>query len=226
MDPIKVGKNLDVMSMEAAEIIPFGAAVVYSAAGTVGAAVTDNDTDILGFADSDEVNKQAVSGFYAQYDQVPIIVGGGILQVWAIANGSAINVQAGDYLDVAGLGDGSTTSHGILEESGSTAGGTRLDSSVVKAVESKTMGSASYQIPDTTAVGETTLTFTSAELTALDLSDGDYILLEDLNGDLQVNRQKSATSTVVTLEKANTVVLTSGNSDLVTKMFQVQAVIL
>jgi len=225
MDPVQVGKNLDVMAMKAAGIIPFGAAVVYSAAGTVTAAITANDNDILGFADMNEVEK-TVPGFYATYDPVDIIVGGGILQAWVIANGSAINVQAGDYLDVAGLGDGSSTSHGILEESGSTAGGTRLDSSVVKAVESKTMGSDSYQVPDTVAIADTTVTLSAAEVTALDLADGGYILLEDLNGDLQVNRRKTSTSTVITLEKASTVALTSGDSDLVTKMFQVQAVML
>jgi len=96
----------------------------------------------------------------------------------------------------------------------------------VKAVESKTMGSDTYQTPDNVAVGDAVLTFSSAEVTALNLSDGDYILIEDLSADLQVNRRKSSTSTVVTLEKASTVALTASDSDLVTKLFQVEAMIL
>lgn len=226
MDPVDVGKNLDIISMDAAGIIPFGSAVVKSASGTIAAAITANDNDIIGFAKGDEL-EHTVAGFYGQYDPVPVIVGGGRVNAWVIANGTDVNIIAGDFLDVAALGSTPTGPHGLLEESGNVTGGTRVTSSVAKAVESKTMGSASYKIPASdVAIADTTVTFSSANLTLLSLVDGDYFLMEDLSGNLQVNRQNSATSTVITLEKASTIAMVATDSDLVTKMFQVEAMIL
>jgi len=226
MDPVRIGSNLDIINMDAAYIIPMGAAVVRTAAGTVRAATTANDNDIIGIADMSEV-EQAVPGFWAQYKTIPVIVGGGRVQVWVIANGNAVNIEAGDFLEVGDFGStpGATDSHGILEEAGTRAGGTRTTHSVAKALEDKTMGSDSYQNPDAVAIGDTTVTLSSAEVTALNLSDGDHILLEDVTDNFQVNARKTSTSTVITLVKASTVAL-DGSTDECTRMFQVEAVLL
>jgi len=51
-------------------------------------------------------------------------------------------------------------------------------------------------------------------------------VLEDVNGNAMLNRVKSLTSTVITLELPSTVALTVADSDLVYKVFQVKARIL
>jgi hypothetical protein len=81
-------------------------------------------------------------------------------------------------------------------------------------------------VPSSVAVGDSTVTLSSANMTALNLSEGDYVLLEDLNGAGMLNRVKSKTATVLTLEMPSTVALTSGNNDLIYKVFQVKARVL
>lgn len=229
MDPVKVGPNLDVIDMKAAGIIPFGAAVVWSAAGTVKAAITANDHDIIGIADMSEVEKD-VPGFYATYDPVPVVIDkGGRVNLWVVVNGGTHNIVAGDFLEIADLGDSPTGTHGIWEEAASTDGTAYQVDARAQAMEDVTMGTNSKQIPDDVAIGDTTITFSSATtLTNLAVVAGSFILLEDIltSGDLQVNRVKSLTSTVITLEKASTVDLSNSASDLVSKMFQCEAILL
>jgi len=76
------------------------------------------------------------------------------------------------------------------------------------------------------AIGDSAITFTAQNLALLNLSEGDYIVLEDVNGNAMLNRVKSLTSTVITLELPSTVALTVADSDLVYKVFQVKARIL
>jgi len=52
------------------------------------------------------------------------------------------------------------------------------------------------------------------------------VVLEDANGDAQLNRVKSLTSTVVTLQLPSTVALTVADGDLVYKVFQIKSIII
>lgn len=224
MKPVIINAFDILGSMAAASILPFGAAATYAAAGTVKAPVcTATAYDILGIAVDDAVEK-TVPGFYSQYDAVPLVTAGRA-RVWVTPNNTtAADIKAGDYLDLAVLGGSNTLPVGVFEESGSQTGQTRLTSSLARALEDADL--VDCVVPDDVAVGDTTVTLSPAEMTTLDLSVGDYILLEDLNGNVQVNRAKSMTTTVITLQIASNVALTSGDSDLVHKLTQCEVMLL
>ena len=220
MKPVNVNAFDILGDMVAASILPFGAAAEYSAAGTVRAPLCTAETfNLLGITVDDNVEK-TVDGFYSQYDAVPIITAGRC-RVWVTPNNTtAADIKAGDYLDLAVLGSGNTLPVGVFEESGAQAGQTRLTSSLMKAVEDIDL--VDNVVPSAVSVGDTTVTLSSANMTTLDLSVGDYILLEDITGNVQVNRVKSKTSTVITLQIASTVAL-DGSTDLVHKLVQGEA---
>nr|QNO41552.1 hypothetical protein MPGNBCFJ_00016 [Methanosarcinales archaeon ANME-2c ERB4]QNO42066.1 hypothetical protein NIICAKKE_00016 [Methanosarcinales archaeon ANME-2c ERB4]QNO42287.1 hypothetical protein OEDCDHIP_00004 [Methanosarcinales archaeon ANME-2c ERB4]QNO42442.1 hypothetical protein ADMFNEEM_00008 [Methanosarcinales archaeon ANME-2c ERB4]QNO42686.1 hypothetical protein GKPKHNMI_00008 [Methanosarcinales archaeon ANME-2c ERB4] len=219
MKPVNVNAFDIIGDKVAASILPFGAAATYAAAGTVKAApCTAIAYAISGIAVDDAVQK-TVDGFYSQYDPVPLVTAGRT-RVWVTPNNStAAAIKADDYLDLAVLSTGTNTLPvGVFEESGSQAGETRLTSSLARALEDADL--VDCVVPDNVAVGDTTVTLSSAEMTTLDLSDGDYILLNDLNGNTQVNRVVSTTTTVITLQIAANVALTAADSDLVHKLTQ------
>ena len=72
------------------------------------------------------------------------------------------------------------------------------------------------------AVGGTTVTLSAGDMTKLDLSIGDYILLEDKSAQAMINRVESLTSTVITLVIPSTVALDSVQGDPVHKLHQVE----
>lgn len=217
----------------AGDYVGFGVALIRSAARTCKGAMVDNADNIIGFSVQPQngvvLDKDA---FYQAVNNagVPDIVrcarAGAVINALVIPNANNISIVDGDYLECAVLGDGSCYI-GVLEEAGSTAGETRTTTTKAQALEDCTMTSSAYKSPSgNVAVGESTITFLAANLALLDLHEGDYIILEDLNGDAQLNRVKSLTSTVITLELPSTVALTAGNSDLVHKVFQVKALVL
>jgi hypothetical protein len=211
-------------------ILGFGVALVRSAANTVKGAMTGDTDAVTGFsvepADQVELDED---GFYQAVNDAGVtdplrVARGGVINALVIAKNSE-DIVEGDYLEVAPVGDESCYI-GVLNEAGSNAGETKTTHSKARALEDQAMGAASYKSPSVSvATGDKTITFTAENLTLLDLSEGDYILLEDLNGDGQLNRVKSLTSTVVTLQLASTVALTAG-TDLVRKVFQVKCDIL
>lgn len=212
------------VSYPAASRIPVGGVVALSSttagAETVAAAQAENS--ILGIADNrpEGLTKGKYDGFFEQYESVPIVDGVGYALV--MPNGSDVNVDIGDFLEVAVLGDGTPGYHGLLEEAGSTTGTTFTVATVAKALQSVTMGSKSYKIPASdVAIGDTTVTMTSGEIATMGIAVGDYICLEDLNGNCQTNRVAGLTSTVITLEIPSTVALANGDSDLVTRCYPV-----
>jgi len=211
--------------MKAASITHFGAAVIRSASGTIKPANSASDTNILGLAVDDNVVRDT-EGFYSQYDTVPILTAGRG-RAWVTPNGQNVNIEAGDYLEVAALGSSPTGNHGVLEEAGATAGATRTAVSVARALEDVTMGSDSYKTPSSNvSIGDTQITFTSSDLSAMNLSVGDYIVLEDLTGDVQVNRVADLSSTQITLQLPSTVALVAADSDRVTKLYQCEVMLL
>jgi len=210
------------VSYPAASRIPVGGVVALSSAtaGSETVAAAQAENAIIGIADNrpEGLTKGKYDGFFEQYEQVPIVDGVGY--ALAMPNGSDVNVDIGDFLEVAVLGDGTPGNHGLLEEAGSTTGTTFTVATVAKALQSVTMGSKSYKIPASdVAVGDTTVTMAAGEIATMGIAVGDYICLEDLNGACQTNRVASLTSTVITLEIPSTVALVSNDSDLVTRCY-------
>ena len=226
MKPVDVNAFDILGDMPAASILAFGAAATYAAAGTVkGTLCSVEAFDILGITVDDNVEKDE-DGFYSQYDMVPLITAGRC-RAWVTPNNTtAVDIKAGDYLDLAVLNtsNANTLPIGVFEESGSQAGETRLTSSLARALEDIDL--VNDVVPTTIAVGATTITLSEANMTTLDLSIGDYILLNDLSANSQVNRVKSLTTTVITLQLASTVALTSGSSDTVGKLVQGEVMLL
>ena len=228
MDPVKVNA-LDILGeMVAAGRIAFGAAVAYAAAGTVKATldIVVNE-NLLGIADWDLVEKDE-DGFYSQYDLVPIITAGRC-RVWVTPNHTtAEDIVAGDYLEIADLGGTNALPVGVFQEmegeGGSGAGAVRQATSVARALEDCALTNI-VSLASTVAVGDTTVTLTSGDMTTLDLAAGDYILLEDDDGNCMINRVKSVTSTVITLQIASTVAMGDTTNDEVHKLAQVEVIL-
>jgi hypothetical protein len=212
--------------------VGFGVALIRTAARTCSGTLADNALNIIGFsvqpADNVVLDED---GFYQAVNKagVPDIVRvarrGSIINALVItkANTSIID---GDYLEAAPLGDASNAI-GVLNEAGNNAGQTKIIGACAQALEDCTLTNASYQVPAVgVAVGDSTITFLAATLALLDLKEGDYVVLEDANGDAQLNRVKSLTSTVVTLQLPSTVALTVADGDLVYKVFQIKSIII
>jgi hypothetical protein len=212
------------VSYPAASRIPVGGVVVLSAttAGAETVAAAQAETSILGICDNrpEGLTKGKYDGFFEQYESVPLVDGVGY--ALAIPNGSDVNVDIGDFLEVAVLGDGTPGNHGLLEEAGSTTGTTFTVATVAKALQSVTMGSKSYKIPASdVAVGDTTVTMAAGEIATMGIAVGDYICLEDITGNCQTNRVAGLTSIIITLEIPSTVVLENSANDLVTRCYPV-----
>lgn len=226
MKPVNVNAFDAIGDMAAAEIIAFGAAVTRSAANTLKACRCTADAyDILGIADLASVEKTE-DGFYSQYDILPIITAGRC-RVWVTANNAtAADIVAGDYLDLADLSTGTNSLPvGVFEESGSQAGGTRALTSLARALEDVDLLDCE-PVSANVAIGDTEVTLLAADITNLALVEGDYILLNDLDGNCQINRVKSTTSTKIQLQIASTVALASADSDLIHKLAQCEVMLL
>jgi len=225
MKPVNVNAFDIIGDMAAGGVIAFGAAVYRSAAGVVkGSLCTGTLYNLLGIADWDLVEKK-VDGFYSLYDLVPVITAGRC-RVWVTPNNTtAAAIVAGDYLDLADLGSSNTLPVGVFEESGSQAGGTRAVTSMARALEDCALENAEVVAANVTA-GDTTVTMTAAGLIDK-LSAGDYILLEDITAEVEINRVKSVDSaTQITLVKPATASLVASDSDLVHKLAQCEVMLL
>lgn len=229
MKPVGVNVFDRVGSHAAASLIAFGAACAYAASGTVQAtkdiAVSQN---LIGVADDDDVEKTE-PGFYSQYDAVPLITQGRC-RLWITANHtSAVELLAGDYMEIADVGGTNALPVGVFQEmdgdGGSGTGAVRQATSVARVLEDETLTKLEIIGADM-AVGATTLTMDAAKMTALDLAAGDYILLEDVTGNCMMNRVASVTTTAITLQVASTVALDFSDNDVVHKLHQVQAVLI
>lgn len=225
MDPINVNILNTIGGHAAGGVVAFGAAVYRTGAGIAsGCLCTAASTAFLGIAVDDMVEK-TIDGFYSQYDAMPLWTEGRG-RVWVTPDDDDISVEAGDYLELAVLGGSNTLPVGVFSEAvaGTPAGAVRTTASLAQALEDKTLTTALKYVKTETAqnvaVGDTTVTLTATK-TAL-FTVGDYILLEDLNGAVQINRVKSKSGAVLTLEIASTVALT-GNTDYLHILTQVEA---
>ncbi len=216
----------------AGDMVGFGVALIRSAAKACKGTKDDNDESVIGFSVQPQngvvLDKDAfyqASNNLGKPDVVRVARKGAVINALVIAKANT-SIVDGDFLEAAPLGDASCYV-GVLNEAGNNAGETKTLTTLAQALEDCTITSASYKTPaEDVAVGANTITFSAANLVLLDLEVGDYIILEDVNGDAQLNRVKALTSTVVTLELASTVALTALNSDLVYKVFQIKALVL
>lgn len=225
MKPVNVNAFDVIGDMVAGGVIAFGAAAYRSAAGVVkGSLSTGTLYNLLGIVDWDLVEK-TIDGFYSQYDPIPLITAGRA-RVWITPNHTtAADIIAGDYLDLADLGSSNTLPVGVFEESGTKAGETRLTSSLARALEDADLLNAEVVAADV-AAGDITVTMTASGLID-SLVAGDYILLEDITAEVEINRVKSVDSTTqITLVKAATATLVSGDNDLVHKLTQCEVMLL
>lgn len=215
----------------AGDYVGFGVALLRSAARTCKGSMADNADAIIGFSVQPQngvvLDKD---GFYQSSNNagVPDVVRvarkGAVINALVIAKANT-SIVDGDYLEAAPLGDASCYV-GVLNEAGTNAGETRTSTSLAQALEDCSITNTSYKQPTgNVAVGASTITLSSGDMTLLDLKEGDYIVLEDVNGDAQLNRVKSKTSTVITLELPSTVAL-AANTDYVYKVFQVKVVVI
>lgn len=214
----------------AGALVAFGAALIRTAAGVAKGANTADEDAIIGFAVQPDDNVALdYDGFYSnsgkltsQPDSMRVAREGEIVAL-VIAT-SDVNIVDGDYLEVASVGGSNPGYHGVLQEAGSSAGGTKTTHACAKARQDITMGDESYAVPaSNVAIGDSTITMSSGAISTMGLSEGDYIMLRDINGSCQVNKVKSLSSTVITLQFPSTVALTVSDSDLVNKLFQCRA---
>jgi hypothetical protein len=229
MDPVKVNTFDIVGNMASEGVIAFGAAVYRSGAKKVKAfpceAVASN---MIGVA-SDDMIEMDEDGFYAKYDSVPII-SAGRCRVWVTPNNTtAVDLNAGEYLELAVLASSTNALPvGVFEAAGSGAPTVRTDVSMAKLLEDIDLLDAEV-VPAAVAPGDATVTMTAAQLID-DLVVGDYILLENItdaiaNG-VEINRVKAKNSaTEIELAMAATATL-DGTDDLIHKLTQAEVMLI
>ena len=110
---------------------------------------------------------------------------------------------------------------------GTPAGAVRTTKTLAKAMEDVTLTSALKWVKtesgEDVAVGDTTVTLTTTK-TAL-FTVGDYIVLEDLNGQVMINRVTAISGADLTLAIPSTVALT-GDTDYLHILTQVEAILI
>lgn len=209
MDPVNVHILDTIGEMTAAVTIAFGAAVCRSAASTVKGApnTTAGEENLLGIAVEDMIEKEE-DGFYSQYDAVPIATEGRA-RVWVTPDTLDASVIAGDYLSLIVLGGGSNALPvGVFGEIGGD-GAVKDTNASARALEDVTLTSAANYIivGADLAVGGATVTIADSSKFTV----GDYIVLEDLDGSVMMNRVKAIpSSTTITLQLVSTVALGNG----------------
>lgn len=222
MMPVKINPQNIAGSHAAASQIAFGAVVISAAVGTVKSTL-EPVHNVIGIAVNDEVEK-TVDGFYAQYDMVPIVTRGPA-RAWVIANHAAAeNILAGDFLEcVVGAASTFTRPIGVLQEmsaeTGTGTGAVRELASVARALDDATLFDCEPLSVELSA-GSQTATLIAGNITNLDLSIGDYVMFEDLNGSGEINRVTGTTATTISLLIPS--VGTYAIADVVHKMVQME----
>lgn len=221
-----------IVSRIAAGYIGFGVALKRSAAGKVQAATADNSDPgvIVGFSaqpqDGVVLDKD---GFYqaannsGNPDIVRVIKDG--YATLLVCSKGAYSIIEGDVLEMAILG-GAGSGVGVLEEAGAggNVGETMVSTALAKACEDCATASL-YQHPaSNVTAGDPSITFAAGVIASLGAAVGDYIILATAAGSCQLNRVKSLTATVMTLELAATVA--TQTSDYVYKVLQCKCKIL
>lgn len=200
--------------------IAYGMFVQRTAAETVkgaaGAAYT-----YVGVAEDREI-EGSVSGFYSQYEAVPIIPKGKVM-AWLMGG---LTLTTGDFVKLGGGAYGAGTENvGYVIPEGTKTTKTLL--TVGKVVGNSTttgdVGSADYDqvLVSNAAAGDTVLTLDAGKMTSLALTAGDYIVI-DSDAAQEVNRVQSVTSTTITLQNPCSAAYTTAAAGTVYKLVQVE----
>ena len=177
--------------------IAYGAAVQYSAAGEVKAAVTATTLSMGGIAVDDNVENEDNKGFYEDGDLVPLVVGGPA-RVWLI--GGEATVFA-DYLKLHTTLGAGTENLGVFMKEGTPK--TRTAATRAKVIGTSA-GSTDYDQAITTATsGSKTVTFGAGLVATLGVAVDDYVLIDDDDA-AEMNRVTAVGSTTITLQNAMT----------------------
>ena len=222
MMPVNVNAQNISGSHAAASQIAFGAVVISAAVGTIKSTLATVD-NVFGIAMNDEV-EHTVDGFYAQYDQVPVVTRGPARAWVTSANASAENILVGDFLECVVKNAGAyTRPTGVLAEMGAAtgtgSGAVRELRSVARALDDATLFDVEPLSAELSA-GSQTATLTTGNISNLDLSIGDYLLIEDLSGSGEINRVTGTTATTISLLIPS--VATYAIADVVHKLVQVE----
>ena len=229
MDPVNVHILDSIGDQAAGGVIAFGAAVYRSEAKEVkGCYCAAAASNMIGIAIDDMVEK-TVDGFYSKYDSVPIWTEGRGRVLVTPNHATAVDLLAGENLELAVLGTSSNTLPvGVFEAAGSAAPKVRTTVTMARLLEDIDLinpeGVAAKVDP-----GDTTVTMTASGLID-DLKVGDYILLENLdeaiaNG-VEINRVKAKNSTSeIELMMAATAKLDI-TDDLIHKLTQAEVVLI
>ena len=223
MDPVNVNVLDALPDQVAGGVIAFGAAVYRTAARTVeGCLCTVAGTGMVGIAIDDMVEK-TIDGFYSLYDSVPLWTEGRG-RLWVTPDADDISIEAGDFLELAVLGGSNTLPVGVFQEAiaGTPAGAVRTTESMAQALEDVTLTTALKYVLTVASVkiGDTAITLDTTKAALFTV--GDYILLEDIAGNVMINRVTAISGAVLTLAIASTVALT-GTTDYVHILTQVEA---
>jgi len=223
MDPVNMHILDSIGGHAAGGVIAFGAAVYRSAAGKVkGCLCTVAGTGMVGIAIDDMIEK-TIDGFYSEYDPVPLWTEGRG-RLWVTPSEDDTSIEAGDFLELAVLGVSNTQPVGVFVEAvaDTPAGAVRTTKSMAQALEDKTLTSALKWVltVESVSVGDTTITLDATKAALFTV--GDYILLEDLDGEVMINRVTAISGSVLTLAIASTVALT-GTTDYLHILTQVEA---
>jgi len=224
MKPVAINPFDVIGDMAAASLIAFGAAVTRSASSTVKAGLntTAGEENILGIAVDDNVEKSE-EGFYSTYDPVPIITAGRC-RVWVTPDTNDASIVAGDYLSLLPLGGGSNTlPAGVFAEIGG-AGEVKATNATARALEDVTLTSAANYIIAAAdlAIGGSTVTVADSSI----FTAGDNILLEDLDGNVMMNRVATiASDTTFTLQLVSTVAIANA-TDYIHILAQCEVILL
>ena len=198
--------------------IPYGAFVTRAADGYVKAQVTNVPLNYIGVA-NDDIRKHPVDGFYEAGSKVPIIVNGSA-NVWLLGGAT---VDTGDFVRFpATLGAG-TESLGIITSEGTPT--TRTAYSVGHVIDAADSGVATYTQVATAISGSTVTIDSAADLTALSLEEGDYIVI-DSDAAAEVNKVLDPAATSATFTTVKTPLASHTTNKAVYKLVQIEVMML
>lgn len=176
----------------------YGAICGKTAAGKAAGLDTDETTNGYIGVCKDRMTESDMPGFYDEGEMMAMQVNG-VCNVWLL--GGKV-IKSGQYLKKAGALGAGTEYLGVLGPE--TNPDVRTADSLVRVVggdESGDVGSAAFAqvLAETAAGGQKTVTLAAADLTALEISAGDYVVIADANG-AEVNRVAEVDATTLKMQ--------------------------
>lgn len=193
----------------------FGAVVARSAEGELSPIASGNVYATLGVVVNDVVEQDA-DGFFADGKPLTAITAG-IARVWMLGG---VASQTNDFIRACSTVGAGTEKLGICTEE--TTATTKTLYTLGKIV-GPDVGSADYDqvLVSNAASGQKTLTLDATKITALGLSKGDYILIDD-DSSAEVKMVDSVSTTEITVKENLTNAYTTAASATVYRLTQAE----